>query len=82
MESRKMDWESYVQDSKGDADIKDRLVYSVGEGEGRMIWGNSMETYVTIGKIDNQGEFDAWSRVPKAGALWQPRGIVWEGGGS
>ena len=31
--------------SKGDADIKDRILDTVGEGEGGMIWESSMETY-------------------------------------
>ena len=39
-----------MQDSKRDTDIKNRLLDSVGEGEGGMIWENSIEicmlTYV------------------------------------
>ena len=35
-----------MQDSKGDTDIKSRLLDSVGEGEGGMIWENSIETCV------------------------------------
>ena len=31
-------------DSKGDTDVKNRLLDSVGEGEGVMIWENSTET--------------------------------------
>ena len=34
-----------MQGSKGDTDIKNRLLDSVGEGEGGMIWENSIETY-------------------------------------
>ena len=34
-----------MQGSKGDTDIKNRLLDSVGEGEGGMIWENSTETY-------------------------------------
>ena len=33
------------QGSNGDADIGNRLVDTVGEGEGGMNWENSMETY-------------------------------------
>ena len=33
-------------DSKRDTDVKNRLLYSVGEGEGRMIWENSIETSI------------------------------------
>ena len=35
---------SYLQSSKGDTDVKNRLLDSVGEGEGGMIWENSTET--------------------------------------
>ena len=33
-----------MQDSKGDTDVKNRLLDSVGEGKGGMIWENSIET--------------------------------------
>ena len=33
-------------DSKRDSDVKNRLLDSVGEGEGGMIWENSIETYI------------------------------------
>ena len=36
---------SNMQDSKEDAGIKNRLLDTVGEGEGGMIWENSIETY-------------------------------------
>ena len=35
-----------MQDSKKDTDIKNRLLDSVGEGEGGMIWENSIETCI------------------------------------
>ena len=35
-----------MQDSKRDTDIKNRLLDSVGESEGGMIWENSIETYI------------------------------------
>ena len=37
--------QSYMQGSKGYMDVKNRLLDSVGEGEGGMIWENSIETY-------------------------------------
>ena len=37
MEFRKMVMMTYMQDSKRDTDIKNRLLDSVGEGEGGMI---------------------------------------------
>ena len=33
-------------DSKRDTDIKNRLLDSVGEDEGGMIWENSIEAYI------------------------------------
>ena len=35
-----------MRDSNRDTDVKNRLLDSVGEGEGEMIWENSIETYV------------------------------------
>ena len=35
-----------MQDSKRVTDVKNRLLDSVGEGEGGMIWENSIETYI------------------------------------
>ena len=33
-------------DSKRDTDVKNSLLDSVGEGEGRLIWENSIERYI------------------------------------
>ena len=35
-----------MQDSKRDTDVKNRLLDYVGEGEGRMIWENNIETCI------------------------------------
>ena len=35
-----------MQDSKRDTDIKNRLLDSMGEGEGGMIWENGIETCI------------------------------------
>ena len=35
-----------MQGSKRDTDVKNRILDSVGEGEGGMIWENSTETYI------------------------------------
>ena len=35
--------------------------------------------YITIFEIDDQSKFDVWNRALKAGALGQPRGMVWGG---
>ena len=60
---------------QGDIDVKNRLLNSVGEGKGRMIWENIIETCTK--KIHDQCKFDAWKRAPKASALGQPKGIGW-----
>ena len=39
-------WWPYMQDSKRDTDVKNRLLDSVGEGDGGMIWENSTETFI------------------------------------
>ena len=68
-----------MRDSKRDTDVKNRLLDSVGEGEGGVIRENSTETCLC--EIDDQSKFNAWSGVLKAGALGQPRGWDGEGGG-
>ena len=35
-----------MQDRKRDTDVKNRLLDSVGEGEGEMIWENNIETCI------------------------------------
>ena len=35
-----------MRDSKGDTDVQNSLLDSVGEGEGGMIWENSIETFI------------------------------------
>ena len=67
-------------DSKTDTDIQNRLLDSVGEGEGGMIWENSIDTCIlTIYEIDHQSKFNAWNRALKVSALGQPRGMGWGG---
>ena len=48
-----------MQDSKRDKDVKNRLLDSMGEGEGGMIWENSTETCIIICETDLQPRFDA-----------------------
>ena len=71
-----------MHDSTRDTDIKNRLLDSVGEGKGGMIWENSIEACIC--EIDCQSRFNAWDRVLRAGALgWPWRmecGGRWEGG--
>ena len=70
-----------MRNSKRDTDVKNRLLDSVGEGEGGMIWENSTETYITICEIDDQSKFDAWNRALIASALGQPKGCDGKGDG-
>ena len=42
-----------MQDSKRDTDVKNRLLDSVGEGEGGMIWENGIETCILSCKKRN-----------------------------
>ena len=69
-----------MRDSKRDTDVKNRLLDSLREGEGGMIWENSIETCVIICEIDRQSRFDTWDRVLRSGALGWPWGDG-EGGG-
>ena len=46
-----------MQDSKRDTDVRNRLLDSVGEAEGGMIWENGIETYILsyVKQITSQG---------------------------
>ena len=46
-----------MRDSKRDTDVKNRLLDSVGEGKGGMIWENSIETCILsyVKQIASQG---------------------------
>ena len=50
-----------MRDSKRATDVKNRLLDSVGEGEGGMICENSIETCIC--EIDHQSMFNAWDRM-------------------
>ena len=73
-------WLSYLQGIKGDTDVKKRLLDSGGEGEGGMIWENSIETY-TLPYVKQMTSVSSMHEAgpPKAGALGQPRGVGWGG---
>ena len=49
------------------------------EGEGEMNGESSMETYITICKIDSPGEFAVWPRKLKQGLCINPE--EWDGEG-
>ena len=58
-----------MQGSKRDTDIKNRLLKYVGEGKGRMIWENGIETYIISCETDSQFRFEAWNRVLRTWGL-------------
>ena len=67
-------------DSKRDTDVKNRLLDSVGEDEGGMIWENSIETCILpYMKWDHQSKFDAWNKAFKAIVLGQSWEMGWGG---
>ena len=45
-----------MEGNNGDVGIENRLVDTVGEGEGGMNRENSIETHITMYKIDSQWE--------------------------
>ena len=72
-----------MQDSKRDKDVKNRLLDSVGEGKGGMIWENSIETCIVpyVKQIASPGSMhETWY----SGLVhWDdPEGWDREGGGS
>ena len=64
-----------MQNRKGDTDVQNRLLDSVGEGEGRMFRANSIETCISsmVKQITSPGWMHETSA--RAGALGRPRGI-------
>ena len=68
-----------MQNRKRDTDVQNRLLDSVGEGEGGMFRENSIKTCILsrVKQIASPG----WMRqVLGPGALGRPRGFRWEGG--
>ena len=70
-----------MQDNKRDTDVKKRLLNSVGEGKGGMIWENSIETCI----LPYVKEMTSASLMHEAGhskpVLWDnPEGWDGEGG--
>ena len=60
-----------MQDSKGDTDVKNRLLDSVGEGKGGMIWENSIETYT----VPYVKQMTSASLMHEAG---HPEPVLWD----
>ena len=72
-------WWTYLQGRTRDADIENRLVGTVGEGEGGTNGESSIETYtLQYGKQITKGKK---TQGAQPHALWQHRGVAWGGGG-
>ena len=72
MEFRKMLMITLYAKQKRDTDVQNRLLDSVGEGEGGMFQENSIETCILS---RHQPRLDTWDQVLGPGALGRPRGI-------
>ena len=68
-----------MQNIKRDTDVQNRILESVGEGEGGMFRGNSIETCILsrVKQITSPG----WMHETSAQAwcMGRPRGIGWRG---
>ena len=67
-----------MQNRKRDTDVQNRLLGSVGEGEGGMFQENNIETCILsmVKHITSPGQM---GQVLGPGALGRPRGIGWIG---
>ena len=72
-----------MRDSKRDTDVKNRLLDSVGEGEGGMIWENSIETSILsiVKQIASPGSMHETTGCSGLVHWGDPEGWDGEGGG-
>ena len=68
-----------MQNRKRDTDVQNRLLDSVGEGEGGMFWKNCM--YIINSESDHQPRWDAWDKCSGLVHWEDPEGSGGEGGG-
>ena len=68
-----------MQSRKRDTDVQNRLLDSVGEGEGGMFRKNSM--YIIYSETDHQPRWDAWGKCLGLVHWEDPEGSGGEGGG-
>ena len=72
-----------MQNRKRDTDVQNRLLDSVGEGQGGMFWENSIETSILSRvETDHQPRLDAWDRCSGLVHWEDPEGWDGEGGGA
>ena len=70
-----------MQNRKRDSDVQNRLLDSVGEGEGGMFRENSIDKYTIKGETDHQPRLDAWEKCSGLVHWEDPEGWDGEGGG-
>ena len=68
-----------MQNRKKDTDVQNRLLDSVGEGEGGMFRANSM--YISYSETDHQPRWDAWDKCYGLVHWEDPEESGGEGGG-
>ena len=68
-----------MQNRKRDTDVQNRILDSVGEGEGGMFWENSIETSILSRVKQITTQVGCMRQVLRAGALARPRGMGWGG---
>ena len=68
-----------MRNRKRDTDVQNRLLDSVGEGEGGMFWENSIETIYYQGWNRSPAQVGCMRQVLRPGALGRPRGMGWGG---
>ena len=70
-----------MQNRKRDTDVQNRLLDSVGEGEGGMFRENSIETCISSRVKHHQLRLDAWDKYSGRVHWEDPEGVGGEGGG-
>ena len=68
-----------MQNRKRDTNVQNRLLDSVGEGDGGMFWENSIEQVYYQGWNRSPAHVGYMRQVLRAGALGRPRGMGWGG---
>ena len=68
-----------MQNRKRDTDVQNRLLDSVGEGEGGMFWENNMN--VIYSETNHQPRWDAWDKCLGLVHWEDPEESGGEGGG-
>ena len=68
-----------MQNRKKDTDVQNRILDSMGEGEGEMFQENSIKTCILSRVKQSPAQARYMRQVLESGALGRPRGIRWRG---